>query len=391
MTAQNENNLLIDCTAANNRISGIERYVRELAPLVADLIVKQGGRVTVVLSEGTSWWPINLSQSRDVDVVFLTARNRIVKDQIQLPMLARARQINAAWFPALPPSPLFFLLNRNCFVVRTIHDAVMWNHAQTMSKGNRFYYRPMENFGLPRYDAVHTVSGFSKNELAHLFPSIENRITASGNGVSNIADVNKQDFAPVTAPWFGRIGDRKVLLFVGTTEPRKNLPFLLHVFRKVLARHPDVRFVIAGRAGWGDAEVQLTIDALNLRESVVLTGAVDDASLNWLYKHAEFLLIPSLSEGFGLPVAEAMSVGLPVISSNAGALPEVAGDAAMLLSPEDEEGWLNAVCSLLDKPEMKISMVSRGYKQAARFSWLAVAERIAATFNGRLGTARGEN
>lgn len=368
--------LFIDCTVATCRISGIERYVRELIPRVCLLMLEKDYRITIALSSTADWWSLSLEQNVAVDVIYLSSKNRIIKDYIDLPYFAKKSGVDYAWFPALPPSPIFFLANPNCIILRTIFDAVMWKNADTLSKGNRFYYRPLEEYGIQRYDKIHTISEFSKSELIECFPSIGKKIIVSGIGVNSFTNTIK---LAICHDWNNRLVDQRIILFVSTLEPRKNLPFLLRVFKQIMQERSDVILVIAGRFGWGTDEVQKTLADLNLHESVVLTGAVDDTTLTWLYNRADIFVFPSLSEGFGLPVVEAMSAGLPVISSNAGALPEAAGEAAILLSPYDMDAWVKAICSLLDNAEMRNSMIKLGFEQAARFTWDAVAERIAET------------
>lgn len=371
-------NVLIDCTAATQRITGIERYVRELAPRVALLLLEKGYRIVVALSDVADWWPNGLEQNVGLDVVYLPSSNRLAKDYVHLPILAKKSAVNSAWFPALPPSPFFFMAVPRCRVIRTVFDAVIWNHKDKLSLGNRFYYRPMEMFGIRHYEHIHTISEFSKGELVEYFPELNEKIIVSGIGVNSFSDISCE--TAVFHDWIDRLIGYRVLLFVSTLEPRKNLPFLLRVFEQILQQRSDIRLVLAGRFGWGAEEVKSLISDLNLNDDVILTGSVDDKTLSWLYKRADLFVFPSISEGFGLPIVEAMSAGLPVISSNAGALPEAAGDAAILLPPNELDAWVSNIRSLFDDPETRNSMIERGYKQATRFSWDAVAESIAATF-----------
>jgi glycosyltransferase involved in cell wall biosynthesis len=169
---------------------------------------------------------------------------------------------------------------------------------------------------------------------------------------------------------------RGYILFVGTIEPRKNLPTLLEAYRKLLdskrASHiPDL--VIAGREGWLFEQVHAKVDELRLREHVRLPGAVSEAALVGLYQGARAFVMPSLYEGFGLPVLEAMQSGVPVVSSNAGSLAEVAGEAAILVDPHDVDGWAAALERVLLDQEAAARLVEAGLRQARRFSWEGAA------------------
>jgi alpha-1,3-rhamnosyl/mannosyltransferase len=170
---------------------------------------------------------------------------------------------------------------------------------------------------------------------------------------------------------------------VGTIEPRKNLPTLLEAYRKLLDGKrvsPAPAFVIAGREGWLFEQVHARIDELKLREHVRLPGGVDDAALVSLYQGALAFAMPSLYEGFGLPVLEAMQCGVPVVSSNAGSLAEVAGDGAILVAPQDVEGWTAGLERVLLDQEESARLVERGLRQARRFSWERAARETWALY-----------
>lgn len=162
------------------------------------------------------------------------------------------------------------------------------------------------------------------------------------------------------------------VLFVGTVEPRKNLPALLEAYRMLLdagRAKPAPVLAVAGQEGWLSERAHARIDELGLRRHVQLLGGVSDASLVRLYQGARAFAMPSIYEGFGLPVLEAMQSGVPVVSSNAGSLAEVAGDAALLVAPGDVEGWAAALeCVLLDEAEAN-RLREAGLEQAGRFSW----------------------
>lgn len=166
--------------------------------------------------------------------------------------------------------------------------------------------------------------------------------------------------------------DGGYILFVGTLEPRKNLPTLLEAYRKLLDGNrvrPASVLALAGREGWLFEQVHARIDELKLRDHVRLLGGVGDEALVRLYQGALAFAMPSLYEGFGLPVLEAMQSGVPVVSSNAGSLAEVAGDAAILVEPQDVEGWMVGLERVLLDGEESARMVKAGLEQARRFSW----------------------
>jgi glycosyltransferase involved in cell wall biosynthesis len=174
----------------------------------------------------------------------------------------------------------------------------------------------------------------------------------------------------------------RYILFVGTLEPRKNVQTLLRAFAQVMAEMPgdDLTLVIAGGTGWGGEDYLATVDALNLHDSVCFVGFVPDDHLPDLYRGALLFVYPSLYEGFGLPVLEAMACGTPVITSNGTSLPEVAGDAALLVDPTRPEALAEAMTAILADGELRQALRAKGLARAQAFAWNVVAEQTVAVY-----------
>ena len=162
------------------------------------------------------------------------------------------------------------------------------------------------------------------------------------------------------------------LLFVGTLQPRKNLPVLLNVWGDIKKRYPGQVLVIAGAAGRSFQRVHLP----GSQDQVRYTGYVPEAELPRLYAGATAFVFPSLDEGFGLPLMEAMASGVPVIASRAGAIPEVVGDAALLFDPNNPTELACELCRCLDQPELRSTLRLSGLERAKIFSWDTCAQRI---------------
>lgn len=162
-----------------------------------------------------------------------------------------------------------------------------------------------------------------------------------------------------------------MVLAVGTLEPRKNLRRVVDAF--LMIDDPTLKLVIAGGRGWGDTEIDHLIAKNPGR--IELRGYVETDDLRELYRKAAMLVYPSLYEGFGLPVLEAMSLGCPVITSKVSSLPEVGGDAAMYVDPLDTEAIAEAMTNLLADEPRRASMAQKGVERARTFSWEACAEQ----------------
>lgn len=172
----------------------------------------------------------------------------------------------------------------------------------------------------------------------------------------------------------------RYLLYLGTLEPRKNIPLLLRAFAQLAKAHPEARLVIAGKKGWYFDEIFHTVEMLKLADQVVFTGYVDEADKPALIRGAFLFLYPSLHEGFGVPVIEAMASGVPTIAGNRTSIPEIAGDGARLIDPESLPEMTAALEALYTDAAARSELAARGLAQASKFSWKKTAEETAAIY-----------
>jgi alpha-1,3-rhamnosyl/mannosyltransferase len=159
---------------------------------------------------------------------------------------------------------------------------------------------------------------------------------------------------------------KRYILYMGINKPHKNLAFLLRVFAKV---GTDAKLVLAGKEDPRYSQAREEAKRLGLEDRVVFLGDIDDSDLPMLYSGVELFVFPSLYEGFGLPVLEAMACGTPVVCSGASSLPEIVGDAAVTLDPEDEAAWAATIAELLENEDFRRELSKKGLKRAGQFSW----------------------
>lgn len=175
------------------------------------------------------------------------------------------------------------------------------------------------------------------------------------------------------------------ILAVGTIEPRKNYTTLLAVYHALRDRDPRLRLVIVGKQGWRSETFFRQLSDLGLQDQVLLPGYVADADLPALYTAATVFAFPSLYEGFGLPILEAMACGAPVVSSNTSALPEVVGEAGLLVPPRDAGALASALAAVLDDAVLRADLRVKGLAQAKRFTWAQAAQTTLQVYRHVLG------
>jgi glycosyltransferase involved in cell wall biosynthesis len=251
--------------------------------------------------------------------------------------------------------------------VITIHDLAIYRHPEWFPRGQWLSTRLVVPRSIRGADRVIAVSEQTRRDIAEMFGRREGVEVVHHGVASAFRPLAAEDLAEVRSRY--SLPDR-FILFVGTIEPRKNLETLLEAWAQV-PRRPAL--VVAGGWGWGYAEVRARMERLS--DGVRLLDAVEPRDLPGLYNLAACFAHPAWYEGFGLTPLEAMSCGTPVVCSNSSSLPEVVGDAALLVAPDDVDGWRRALERVLGEPELGTDLRRRGLLRAAEFSWERAAER----------------
>jgi len=175
---------------------------------------------------------------------------------------------------------------------------------------------------------------------------------------------------------------RKIVLGVGTLEPRKNIERLVSAFNQVKAEIRDATLVLVGRWGWQSAGIKGVIAASPVKSDIHVLEDITSAQKPSIYKQAAVLVFPSLYEGFGLPPLEAMAMGVPVITSNVSSLPEIVGDAAIMVNPNSVEAIAGAIKQVLQNPVLAAELKRKGLARAQIFDWETVASQTLAILTG---------
>lgn len=254
-------------------------------------------------------------------------------------------------------------------LVVTIYDLSFITHPKLHLPANVAHCLAGTRLAIEHADAIIVISEHTRRDLVERLAAPAERITvtplAPDPGLARVTDPRR---LAAVRKRYGLPGH--FVLFLGALEPRKNLPRLLEAYAALPAGlRRDVKVVVAGMSGWLNDSIRARVAELGLDKSVHFAGYVAADDLGALYSLATVLAYPSLYEGFGLPVLEAMACGTPVLTSNVSSLPEVAGDAAVLVDPADAGSIAAGLRRLLDNPSLRGELAARGIAQAARFSW----------------------
>ena len=260
----------------------------------------------------------------------------------------------------------------------TVHDLAFLRYPQAAMPSLHHYLNVVVPRSISRADHLIADSQNTALDLASTWPQLEGRISVVQGAVDlcafhSVSDVGALDAARQKYA----IGDRPYIFALSTLEPRKNYPRLIRAYHA--ARHESGlphRLVIGGKKGWLFDEIFATVRELGIEEDVHFPGFVDDADLPALYSGAEFFAYPSLYEGFGLPIIEALACGTPVLTSDNSCLPEAGGEGALYVYAESVESIAEGIVRLATQPELRAGLAAAGEVHARSFTWSRSLEQL---------------
>jgi glycosyltransferase involved in cell wall biosynthesis len=304
---------------------------------------------------------------------------RILWEQLAQPFALRAARPDLAHGLAFV-TPLFSRVP----AVVTVYDLSFVHYPDRLPAARRWYLRLFARWSCRRARRVIAISQSTARDLVQTFGLPPERLDVAVPGVG-------EQFRPLPRADVQAFRARKglpdrFLLFVGTLEPRKNLPVLLRAYAQLPApQRQEVPLVLAGSRGWMDGAIDATIAAHELGGTVLRPGYLPADELPWWYNAAEWLVYPSVYEGFGLPVLEALACGTPALVSDVSSLPEAVGEGGLCLPPEDVAAWAEALRRALGDPAWRAEASARGQAHAARFTWAQTAAQTVNSYRRALG------
>ena len=320
-----------------------------------DFVIYLKSEPLSVLPEEASWWkykvvkpaklwtqiglPINLYTTKKPDV-FLTLTH---------------------YAPRFSPVP----------TIVSIMDLSFLHYPETFKKNDLYQLTNWTKYSVLNSKKVITISQSSKNDIIKFYKVPENKVRVVHLGLKEI----KMDVASKSLEEFGI--NRKFILFVGTLQPRKNITRLIQAYA-ILPQHlkDTHQLVIVGKKGWLYDEILETPKKYGVEDNTLFLDYVTDADLPSFYKKAVVYVLPSLYEGFGLPILEAMRYGCPVLTSNVSSLPEAGGDAAMYFDPENTEDIEEKMEKVLTDHALRDTMKEKGLSHYKKFTWEKAAQEV---------------
>lgn len=237
--------------------------------------------------------------------------------------------------------------------------------------------------GMLKADRIIAISRFSREEIIRVLDYPRERVRAIYLGV------DRDFYRPLprdmsVAERYKVPAAKRIILYVGSEQPRKNLPVLLRAFAALSKERGDVTLLKVGSPQWkgGRGELVGLIERLGLRDDVIFADYVPERDLPALYNIADVFAFPSRYEGFGLPPLEAMACGCPVVASNSSSLPEVMGEAGIMVNPDDVEGLAQAISKVLENQALREELIAKGLERAERFSWEKTSRETIEVYKG---------
>lgn len=256
-------------------------------------------------------------------------------------------------------------------LVTTIHDLAYEYFPNEFLTKDLYTLRKWTRASVQRAARIIAVSENTKKDLTSLYGVSSDKVHVIHNGFTLAHDEQKNTKTVKD--------DSQYLLYVGTLQPRKNVARLISAFSIVLKKHPNLTLKIVGKKGWMYDEILATARRLDIEGSVEFTGYVSENEKRTLYVGARAFIMPSLYEGFCIPILEAMSMGCPVAAANTSCIPEVAADACLYFEPTDTADIACAISTLLEDAKLCQKLTAKGTQNVAKFSWEGSAEQTLRT------------
>ena len=358
----------IDATALPPQPVGAGNYIIQLVRALAEANFDVQ---LVIFAQKKGPALIDLPEERWVEwriVEDLSPGSRLVWEQTRLPSLVRSTKIDL-----LHSLHYTRPLRLPCASVVTFHDMTFFLFPQLHTWARRLFFPTAMRISARQADAIITVSESTRQDAIRLLAIDPGKIFTAQLGVDpsfrTINDLGEKSrvIAKYNLP-------ERFILYLGTIEPRKNLPILIRAYRQLVNSGTSHKLVLVGKYGWMYEDVLDLVDELGLEDKVFFAGYVPQDDLPLVYNLASLFVYPTIYEGFGLPALEAMACGVPVITSQIASLPEIVGDAGILIPVNNVEALSEAMSRVLGDSTLREKLIKDGQLRSTKFSWDRTAQ-----------------
>lgn len=317
---------------------------------------------------------LGIENRNNFKIVSLRSLNKFIWNLCVLPDYLKKNPVDVFHTQYITP----FFVPRNIKIITHIHDISFFAHPEFIKKSDLFFLKALIPVSLKRANKIIAVSQFTKDEIVKHYKIDPEKIEVVYNAVNEdflrsdysgneLFDIRKKYNLP-----------EEYALYIGTLQPRKNIPMLVESFSKIKEKFPKIKLVLVGnrKAHNFDTRIDETIEKLKISDEVVFSGFVDEKEKGALFQLAKVFVFPSLYEGFGIPILEAMSQKLPVLVSDIPVHREIAGDGALYFNPGNIDEMQEKLYNILADENLRENLVNLGLKRLDFFSWKKSAEKI---------------
>ncbi|MEQ9237486.1 MAG: glycosyltransferase family 1 protein [Coleofasciculus sp. E2-BRE-01] len=371
--------ILIDATPLAPKPSGVGLYVANLIHFLVSQQTRESFQLGIIYQPGFKTW---LRGRVDIPDFLDQYSNCHL-----LPIPVRISNVLLDYFPSLLPIYLEPNVNsidivhgtnytvfpyRQPLKVMTIYDLTCVKYPQYINSVVKTYFKRIKQC-LQWTDLVLTISESAKQDIVDYLKVKPERIWITP--LASRYSGKDEGIASLEHPQIAYDFSRPYLLFVSTLEPRKNIIAIVEAFNYLKAKYKiEHQLVLIGQKGWKYKPILRAIAHSHWHEEIYHLDYLSDSYVAWFYKQADVFVYPSHYEGFGLPVLEAMTLGAPVVTSNTSSLPEVAGDAALLIDPNDSIQLAEAILKIISDSQFRQDLIQKGKARAKLFSWERTAK-----------------
>lgn len=366
--------------------SGVGRYIRNVLPLIIKKNRKNKFIITVRSSERKILEELVSSYKDRVEIIEVKSRWHTLFEQIEIPLIFYKRNVDVLHVPYINV-PIFYLKR----LVVTIHDLTVLTHKTGKASTHNllvynlkhFFYKIALKKALTS-SAIFTVTNTVKNEILDVFPKVNpDKIIVTYNGFSPLPVSDSYDINNIVKP------STPYFFYIGNAHPHKNLKFLVDTLSKFFEKFPRFKMILAGRNDYFMSELREYTKKKKMSQNFIFVDSPTDEELYNLYKKSRLVLLPSLKEGFGMQILEAMQLNCLLVLSNISAYREVSGNLAFYFQPDSKRSLIIALNKALrSKPTYKKELLKKYKVQLSKFSWQDTANDILRVYENRVGRSK---